>query len=396
MRCVYCNRDVPDNTITDEHVLPKKIGGGLQPTNPFLLHAVCARCNSNCGNFVDAPYLKSWIVHNHGSEIARRTTPIDGSTILPLSCMGPVPALSFGKKICDLWLGPCGDTVYHFHDPYPQDVDVPIGVGLAPHLRNNHFDPGFVFILVATNNPVWASVLINSCFDEFEGSTFYLGNGPTPQGNRPNGDHFSDIPPELNELRDQIFSMRGQEHTVRLAISLIAQDRFLAKTALGFGALFLDSSFRTSASADLLRTAMWTRRAVDRETIPLPGARNFGFQNDNIRELLTFNDCHVVGLLPSDGRLLLFLSIYGVELFLVQITNDITHWRTLIGAAGRFYIVARGIRSWVGPKDLTDIVRHKSGQPDAAIANLEMSLRTLPPRPPCRIENSPLDRQPTP
>src|SRR5208283_3910767 len=103
MKCVYCDREVPDNEITDEHVLPRKIGGGLQPRNPFLLRAVCGRCNSTCGRFVDAPYLKSWTVHNQGASLALEAARIDDKTIIPLSYMGPMPELNFGQKICELW-----------------------------------------------------------------------------------------------------------------------------------------------------------------------------------------------------------------------------------------------------------------------------------------------------
>jgi len=69
--------------------------------------------------------------------------------------------LEHGSRICEFWLGPTGDRIYHFHEPYPREPDSPIIVGLPPHLPKEEQDAGFVFLFLKSNNPTWWPVIFN-------------------------------------------------------------------------------------------------------------------------------------------------------------------------------------------------------------------------------------------
>lgn len=55
MKCLYCGNEKNEEDFSQEHVIPKALGGNLTPDNPFTIHNVCRRCNSVAGAFIDGP-----------------------------------------------------------------------------------------------------------------------------------------------------------------------------------------------------------------------------------------------------------------------------------------------------------------------------------------------------
>ena len=119
-RCLYCTEEKEESEFSDEHILPQAIGGNLSPTNPFKSDEICKQCNNLCGLVVDAPFIKSWFTQSGIAEEARRYVSFDENSVFPLQYMGPLPDLNEGSGICEFWIGPTGDSIYHFHDPYPE------------------------------------------------------------------------------------------------------------------------------------------------------------------------------------------------------------------------------------------------------------------------------------
>jgi len=62
--CVYCNTEKQEDELSQEHVIPRAIGGNLTPINPFSLNNVCRHCNSLCGAYIDGPFIKNWFTQN--------------------------------------------------------------------------------------------------------------------------------------------------------------------------------------------------------------------------------------------------------------------------------------------------------------------------------------------
>lgn len=186
--CVYCNRDMPN--MAREHVIPQGIGGNLRPTNPFVLDEVCSRCNSVAGTYIDGPFIRSWFTQNHRADNAKRYVRLETNPVFPLTYMGVLNGFAQDTRICEFWLGPTGDTIYHFHEPYPEEPDVGPMVGPPTFARPDDVDPGFVFLFVRASNPVWHQTICMSVIDHFRGSALYLGNGAPVEP-------FLPIPPHL-------------------------------------------------------------------------------------------------------------------------------------------------------------------------------------------------------
>lgn len=181
--------------------------------------------------------------------------------VLPCMCMGPLQFDGFPTdKVCDFWLGPAGDSVYHFHDPYPQDAIGGVGRPLVVH-KWEEIDPGFAFVFVRPSNPVWHRPVLMSVADALEGAALYLGNGPCPGG------PFREIPEDKENLYSavrQYLTRKDRFHPVEISIKIDSDQRFLGKLALGIGSLLLAPAFLTSADAKRLRDFMWAKDASTR------------------------------------------------------------------------------------------------------------------------------------
>lgn len=383
-KCLYCNKPKKEDEFSQEHVLPRGVGGALTPVNPFSVDDVCKRCNSICGLFIDAPFIKSWFIKNQRASNAKRFVKLDKSTVLPLSYMGIIDQLEFKNKICEFWLGPTGDTIYHFHETYPQEEHMSPIVGPPPSLKKSDIDDGFVFLYIRSNNPDWHPTIINSLIANFSNSTLYLGNGPTPPGNA-----FSDIPNELNELHEELNSMSGETHENQIKIGASTGERFLAKIALGFGSIVLDDSFKDSQSADLLREFMWTKEVDKRHNIPVKGRGFLGHQSNfgKIDEILKWPGGHSFAMMPTGDSLALYSNFYEESSAAIQITNEKKHWDDENIDEGLAYVVVPGLQKAVGPLSIAELLAHKT-TPDyehESLKKLEQEMSTFDELPPYDI-----------
>ena len=374
--CLYCGLE--KELFSKEHVIPQALGGNLTPQNPFAIRNVCIRCNNLAGTYIDGPFIKSWMNQNYRSSAIMKYANIDSNLILPLSYMGVINKLDYEGKICELWLGPTGDIIYHFHEPYPAEPDTPPMVGVPTYAKNMVIDSGFAFLFVRSNNPVWHPTIVLSFREQFRKSALYLGNGPTPPGGV-----FSDIPHSLNALHEHLISLNGKQHDVEAVIGVSYGDRFLAKIALGIGSILLKSEYETSNSANMLRRAMWTKEDVIRATIPIHGANFFQASESHLSDILTWPGGHLLHICRSGCKLVLYASFYEVQNAVIEISNEPNHWEGNIGD-GLIYVIAPGLRKYVGPKEMGHFVAHKTvyGYVDNELKLLEdeMGLHTvLPP-----------------
>lgn len=130
-RCVYC-ANPPDKTKGDtwtvEHVLPEAIGGDLIDGEPFELPDVCSYCNNRFGQWVDGPYIRSFITNEQRVSIFWRYVDLAQTPIIPFLYRGQSSEVSLPSDyVCDVWLGPGGDQVFHVHHPYPSSCARPKG-----------------------------------------------------------------------------------------------------------------------------------------------------------------------------------------------------------------------------------------------------------------------------
>ncbi|MGG1660886.1 HNH endonuclease [Brevibacillus sp. NRS-1366] len=380
MLCVYCGGEKPNEEFTDEHIIPKAIGGNISPVNPFLIRNVCRRCNNLCGVYVDGPFIKSWMTQNSRAEVAMKYIDFSKNPILPLTYMGIMKGISYQNKICEFWMGPTGDTIYHFHEPYPEEPDVGPMVGIPTHARRNQIDHGFAFLFGRSNNPKWHPAIVYSFVENFKHSTLFLGNGPTPKGGR-----FSDIPAEHQDLHQQLRQLGGKNHEISMGLNMGYGDRFLAKVALGLGSILLSEDFISSDSAILLRKFLWTKGYQERENIPLHGAGFFDHQlEQNTKEFLNWSGGHSLVIMKSGESINLYASFYERQIAVIRISSEPEHWKGRIGDVGLIYVITPGLQKFAGPIPLSSYIAHKiekdSIHPDLQALEVEMnSFSDLPP-----------------
>lgn len=384
-RCIYCNREKDEKEFSQEHVLPKSIGGVLQPINPFSTNLVCGRCNSISGFFIDAPFAKSWFINNYRASNAAKYTKLTKQTILPLTYMGILEEMKFGDKICENYLGPTGDLIYHFHEPYPVELDTPTMIGVPPHIRNKEIDHGFAFIFLTSNNPEWLPTIIYSFVDTFKKSTHYLGNGPTP---KVEGANFQDIPTELEELHQKLWSLQGKEHAMSFSVDIDTGNRFLAKMAIGLGSIFLHDDFKTSEDADLLRKYLWTKEKSERDKIPIHGSGFMsGSEMNRVDQFLKWEGGHVINLLAIGESLALYTNFYGARGSIIQVSNNKSHWKGIIEESMMFIVVPE-MQTYVGPIHMAELIAHKnSDYKNDELSQLEADMASIPHLPPFKVEN---------
>jgi len=382
IRCLYCDRDKED--ITGEHVIP---GHRWKPQRDESLQAerVCSECNNACGRYVDGPFIRSPLTHQAKVTTAVRAFKPGITDSLPLNFMGQVEDVNFGSRICEFWLGPTGDRIYHFHDSYPLGQDSPAVVGRPTYLREDQVDPGFLFLFVRSNNPVWWPVIFKSVVQQFPGGQLFLGNLPAKvEAVAPILETlraFSPIRADLGDLYQKLRALKGVEHKTTGRISIDYGSRFLAKLALGLGGLFLDTSFRRSESADLLRKFLWTRKLEDRQKISFRG-RNFISDPDpnfaRMAEFLSWPGGHVVMMLPRGRFFMMYAKFFEGQSAKSLISNEPEHWRN-VNEQGMVFIISPGLRKCVGPLTLTAFILHRTGQLiDSSLRELEDEEKVSP------------------
>ena len=353
-KCVYCNKFKDDSEMSKEHVIPRSLGGNLTPTNLFLLD-VCGRCNTLCGLYIDAPFIKNWLNQNARANNALQYIDLSKRPTVPLNYMGTLNGLQFRDKICELWLGPSGDSIYHFHTPYPDEPDKPRTIGPPPNIKAEQIDSGFVFLFVRATNPIWHPTIVFSTKSQFKEATLYLGNGP-----RPDNDLFDEIPAELYTLHDELKSLCGQEHSADFSLTIDYGDRFLSKIALGFGTLFLDESFQDSESANKLRQYMWTKRREDRRNLGIHGSSFFSEHVERLRQILKWPSGHVIHMMSTGDKLALYISIFEYQAAIIEISSDFKHWENIVDDDGMLFIISPSLQKYVGPIGFSDLVAHNN------------------------------------
>lgn len=381
-KCVYCNEEKNIEELSQEHIIPRALGGNLTPVNPFTLGNVCRTCNSRCGTYVDGPLIRNWFFQNHRANDALKFINFENNPILPLGYMGFSQDIIFEDKVCELWHGPTGDLIYHFHSPYPEEPDMPPTIGRPLNHRRLEIDNGFVFLFIRSNNPIWHPAIIRSGALHFKDSLIYLGNGPTPPGNI-----FSTIPDNLNVLHQKLLELSRRQQNMRFSIDSNMGDRFLAKVALGIGAKFLNPSFIESESADLLRQFMWTKNHEIRSNIPLHGSGLFSGNFGRLGEFLKWPGGHSLSIIKDWDNCSLAISLYEEHMGLIKITSEPEHWEGLLGERGDIYVISPGIQKYVGPKNISRFIAHRNteGYNDPELLALENEMNQFDQLPPFDI-----------
>ena len=385
--CAYCGRtefaldkkEMP-MIFSLEHLLPTALIDIIED-NPLTIDCVHKYCNNVAGFFIDAPAIKNWLVHKEIVAHAADFVSIEKNPILPFSYMGKVKGITYEDKICEVWHGPTGDLIYHFHKPYPKEENLPAMVGVPPSIRNKDIDNGFAFLFVISNNPVWHTTIIHSFIKAFKKSTLYSGNVIMPKNSV-----FTDIPNELLELKGKLG--RGK-HECEVELSVYGEVRFMAKLALGFGAKLFGNDFIKSEDANLLRKFMWTVDHKDREDIDVHGTRFVnpdGPKNPETKDYFGMDGAHVITIMNLPNDVCLTLYIYNSLTSTIKIGASKEEYKDIIGI-GVCYVIVPGMKKIIGPIKQMDFLIHKlnMGSKIPELTEIETELNKYKQKPPFRI-----------
>lgn len=261
-RCIYCNEFKPSGEFSLEHIFPDAMGGNVCP-DLFKTRDVCRRCNSVMGLFVDGPVVKSWFCKNAETIAYRDFVNLkDSQSWMPFAYMGLEQGLRFGEnEVCEIWLGPFGEHVYHVHEADDPRYDSYAGGNPI----NRRSEPGRAYLFLTISDPEKCSLTIRSYSRQFKKAIRYAGNF----GIEGQDEQMSFVLPLPDNLIDEHGALReralcGQKWNMRVTHQIGFEERFLAKLARGFGYKLFGKSYLDTPYGETIRHALWEKDRITR------------------------------------------------------------------------------------------------------------------------------------
>jgi hypothetical protein len=171
--------------------------------------------------------------------------------------------------------------------------------------------------------------------------------------------------------------------TLRFSVDLNSGDRFLAKLALGVGTALFGELFVDSQAASKLRRVLWERDS----TTKWPEFNGVPFCYPTpayLEELLNWNGCHVLIVARSGAGWGLSFAPYGRSPGSIEIDHS-NDYDVAPDSHGMVWVIAPGLRRYVGPLSLLDFVAARLSSDLGPLAELQAHLDRcieLPPRHP--------------
>ena len=377
-KCIYCGKEKPIDEFSLEHIFPDSLGGALCDMR-FKTNSVCQRCNSICGIWVDAPVIKNWFSQNYDFDSAREFVDLKKGSTLPLMYMGIFEELSSEERICELWLGPCGDPIYHFRNKADERYDSIVG-GDFIDLKKN---PGTAYLFIATDNMEWAKTVLFSFKDHFKYSKRIACN-LSVIGDLSNSDFFDSPSEKDKKTIEKLKLYRGQQHKTQFSTQVGFEQRFLCKLALGIGYNLFGEDYLQSNYALELKKGLWEKDPDKRSQLRIRGT-SFNYDENDFTKLICYKSAHLISLLSVGDYLSLGFCLYGKIFSQIAISDEKRFWANLNDFSnGIVYLVFPQIKEFLGPYDMPSYLAHKT-QNDFKIKELEaiesrrISLDKLPP-----------------
>lgn len=266
-RCLYCGFEKPGAERTLEHLWPRRLGGASAP-DAFKTRDVCGRCNNNVGLFVDGEFLRSFFMSVAAISAALPFLDPSRCIPLPLAYAGVIPVTLGDGEICETWIGPRGERIYHFHK---RDDEHRFGTyaGGDP-IRRRRRDPGRVYMSFSRSNLYWIETALLSVRAAFPRAPLRLLTRTdvsqiveccSPEDDRSRSDRAY-LEPIWRERQGQ----------GRMQVNLDYGMRFQAKLALGLGYNLFGQAFAQLPYEDTLRSVLREIDPKRRATLPLIGS----------------------------------------------------------------------------------------------------------------------------
>lgn len=260
MHCIYCREKKEIDEFSLEHVIPQFLGGNFV-SDKFKIRNVCKKCNNNLGLFVDAAFEKDWLVFNHLMDQAHAFFDPVKPKSLPLRYIGPNvlnPPHMTDEEICEYWLGPLGEQIFWIR---PNDEKLYWYAGGNPRtVKKQKTRAYFIF---AERSLKIINLALLSFKDAFEGKPVkkIMCTACQDEESILPRIGFSN-PDNIDKERIKFFleSVRGgKEQHCQYPKNIFAENRFIAKLALGIlHCLFNKSKFSSEYMEELYK-GLWYR-----------------------------------------------------------------------------------------------------------------------------------------
>lgn len=376
MTCIYCFGRRQDPQMSLEHIWPQSLGGAYSPAL-FQSQDVCQTCNNFAGLWVDGAFLKSWFISHEAGLAARQYLDPNKPGVAPLLYMGDDQEFpNQPEHICERWIGPAGEHVYHVH---LQDDDRWYGYAGGDVIRRRKFDAGRAYLILTSQNTYWALTGLQSFIAHFKGARLFclttVVGMPSELATMFMTD--SDVTPvEMAEISWIRARPDGQQQQMRLSLRIDFSDRFLAKLSLGLGANIFGSQYRDSPYAEELQKLLWFRNPNVGER---PKVRGTSFWQET-----ALSKVAALAALPGTWTILLRALHEGFALYVctpggrgmtMAISDDNTLWASPEFQSyqeGVLYFAIPERQIFAGPVALPYYLAHKLGNfVEPTLAKLE-------------------------
>lgn len=373
--CIYCGRDKLDRELSLEHIWPSALGGSLCG-DLFKTPRVCRRCNEKCGLWVDGEFLKSWFVQN---EVALAQYPyLDPAnpTALSLVYLGIQSDLPLQDGlICERWVGPSGDHIYHIH---ATDDNKWFGYAGGDIIGRQSADRGRAYIVLATQQQYWVHTALLSFAAHFSEAkrcclTEVIGAPDAWRDLLPRPDEADAIQAvELALIR----ASGDDAFQANVPVRMDMPKRFLSKIALGLGFNLLGDAFLATPYALRLRATLHESDPQKRAASGIHCTAYAQSAADGLLpQALHWNGAWVLTVGVTDGRIFLLVSTPSGRELSVVISDDSPLWadgRLKEYHLGQVFLILPQRREFVGPISAHTYLLHRWGvQRCAQLARIE-------------------------
>jgi len=295
MRCIYCYKECQPSEFSLEHIFPKSLGGNL-PGDYFETNQVCVRCNSLMGRYVDGAFIKSWFTKNYKAEDATRYIDLENGSPLPLIYMGICNDVqTVDDEVCEMWLGPCGDPIYHFHKI---DDDNQYDSYAGGDVIARKKDPGYAFLFLTTKHEQWIKVVLLSFRYGFRKAARYPGNFDIEDANT-RAKYIESVPDNKRSLLENLKGLGGQTHRNTFVFKTGIEKRFLCKVGIGMGFKLFGQKYLESDYYHELKHGLWNFGKDDSEEFNILGSGDVTDLLGPDGELVAWEGGHTILIIPN-------------------------------------------------------------------------------------------------
>jgi hypothetical protein len=304
--------------------------------------------------------LKSWFQNNSDAVAARAFLNVEAGGIFALVYLGSIQSSIMPDEVaCELWLGPDGERIFHFHRE--DDLRYSTYAGGNPRDRKGP-DPGRAYLFLRTHNIPWNKLAIRSFAAYFRKAERYAGNFAL-SGQHPDIAGLlspaNKIPADdLALLHDVVEGRPSIKETIEVGF----EERFLAKLALGLGFNLFSYPFLEKSYAVQLRNMLWARDPS--EGVEIRGTGYFSERDDIMDPMVSYRGAYV--LLMQDLGDTFALSVYtpGGRGLHVSIADQPELWQDACYdtyRTGLVFIVVPQLSRFIGGVSLPNYLAHKRG-----------------------------------